>query len=159
MKQAEIIVEARQAFSCVSRPRMFIRGTCRCEECLEHEATMQSFAPDDLPLGQLDNPGWDPLAFASKEAFAFLLPGLISLVLQNPDDYVQQFLFHLEDSERIGSLNQDQTRALLHVLDYLTLECAEALDNNLVVEELFRTRAKLEQHYEVPEISLERNRE
>ncbi len=144
MKKDDIIAEAQQAFSGLSRPGMFIRGTCKCEECLEHEETMQSFTPDNVPLDKLDNPGWDPICFASDKAFAYFMPGLVRLVLQHTDDYVQQFLFHLENSDRIAVFTQKQARALLYVLDYLTLECSEILDNNLVVDELDRTREKLE---------------
>jgi hypothetical protein len=74
------------------------------------------------------------------------MPGLISLVLKHTDDYLQQFLFHVENSDRIATFSQKQAQALLHVLDYLTLECSGILDNNLAVDELKRTREKLEQN-------------
>jgi len=144
MKTDEIIVEVQNAFSDLPRPAMFIRGTCKCEECLEHEDTMQSLTPENMPLEKLENPGWDPICFASDEAFAYFMPGLVRLVLEHTDNYVQQFLFHLENSDRIATFNPKQTQALLHVLDYLTLERSEILDNNLAVDELNRTREKLE---------------
>lgn len=103
MKADAIIAEAERAFSGLSRPDMFIRGTCTCEECLEHEATMQSFVPENMPLDKLDKPGWDPICFASDEAFAYFMPGLVRLVLQHTDDYVQQFLFHLENADRVAA--------------------------------------------------------
>jgi hypothetical protein len=144
MTRDEIISEVNVCFDSLPRPAMFIRGTCGCEECLEHQETMQSFTADDLPLDKLDNPGWDPICFASDEAFAYLMPGLVRLVLCHTDDYIQQFLFHLENSERIASFTGPQATALLHVLDFLALNEAEALDNNLAVDEPNRTRGKLE---------------
>jgi len=146
MTKDETMAEVRDAFCDRPRPGTFIRGTCSCDECLEHEETMQSFTPDNMSLDKLGNPGWDPICFASEEAFAYLMPGLVSLVLEHPDDYVQQFLFHLEDADRIAAFTRKQAQVLVRVLDHLTLECAEALDINRVVDELNRTREKLEQH-------------
>ncbi len=136
--------EVQEAFAGVPRPTMFIRGTCQCQECLEHEQVMQSFTLSDMPLDKLDNPGWDPICFASDKAFAYLIPGLVRLVLYHTDAYIQQFLFHLENSERIALFTRPQATALLHVLDFLVLNEAKALDKNLAVDELNRTREKLE---------------
>ena len=144
MKKDEVMAEVQEAFSGIRRPAMFIRGTCRCEECLEHEQTMQSLPATDMPLDTLANPGWDPICFASDEAFAYLLPGLVRLVLEHPDGYIRQFLFHLENSDRIAGLDQQQRRSLRNVLDFLTLEHADVLDSNLAVDELNRTREMLE---------------
>ena len=144
MNRHEILAEVRNAFSDLPRPVMFIRGTCNCEECLEHEETMQSFTPEALPLDKLDNPGWDPICFASDEAFAYLVPGLVEHVLEHTDDYITQFLYHLENSDRIARFTEEQARALLQVLDFLTLECAEILDINSAVDDLYRVRELLE---------------
>ena len=146
MTTDEIMAEVEEAFSGVPRPKMFICGTCACEECLGHEATMQAFPPDNLPLNKLGNPGWDPICFASAEALAYFMPGLVRIVLQHTQDYLQQFLFHLEARDRIAMFSRNQTQALCHLLDHLTLECADNLDTNLAVDELFRTREKLEEH-------------
>jgi hypothetical protein len=145
MTRDDIISGVRNAFANIPRPGMFIRGTCKCEECLEHERTMQSFTPDALPLEKLDNPGWDPICFASDEAFGYLMLGLVRLALSHTDHYIQQFLFHLDHPERVGSFTPSQAGALIRVLDFLVLNEAEALDNNLVVDELYRTRERLEQ--------------
>ena len=144
MTRDEVIAEVQDAFGGLTRPAMFTRGTCECEECLEHEQVMQSFSLNDMPLDKLDNPGWDPICFASDHAFAYLMPGLVRLVLRHTDEYIQQFLFHLENSERIAVFTRKQAEALLHVLDFLVLEEAQILDNNLTVDELNRTREKLE---------------
>ncbi len=143
MTRDEVIAEVQKEFGNLPRPKMFIRGTCYCDECIEHEKDMQAFSPDNLPLDKLGNPGWDPISFASDEAFAYFLPGLVRIVLDNTDDYVQQFIFHLGLNKRIAALSERQCRALIHVLDFLVLNKAETLDNNLVVDDLFLTKEKL----------------
>ena len=145
MTKEEIIAQVDQSFGNLFRPRMFIRGTCSCDECLEHEETMQSFALPDLPLDKLGNPGWDPICFASNEAFVYLMPGLIRLVLNHTENYVGQFLFHLDSADRVAVLSKRQCRTLLHVLDYLFMNETEALDNNMVIDDFVRVRVKLEQ--------------
>lgn len=112
---------------------------------MEHEAEMQSFNPDDLPLDKLNNPGWDPICFASNKALAYFMPGLVKLVLDHTNEYVQQFMFHAEQQERLDVLTPEQAKALANVLDFLVLHEAEALNNNLIVDELKRTKEKLEQ--------------
>jgi len=145
MTRYQIISEVQKAFGHFRRPDMFIRGTCSCEECMEHEGEMQTFNPDDLPLDQLNNPGWDPICFASNEAFGYFMPGLVKLVLDHTDDYVQQFIFHSEQPDRLAVLTPEQAQALSHVLDFLVLHESEALDNNLAVDDVYRAREKLEQ--------------
>ena len=112
---------------------------------MEHEAEMQRFDPVALPLGKLDNPGWDPVCFASNAAYAYLLPGLVQLVLDHTAAYVDQFLFHLEQPERLESLSPAQAAALITVLELLVQEQTDALDGAFAAAELLRTREKLAQ--------------
>jgi hypothetical protein len=109
---------------------------------------MQAFIPDSLPLDKLDNPGWDPICFASNEAFAYFAPGLVKLVLDHAVDYIQQFIFYAQQPERLAAFTPGQARSLVQVLDFLVLPEAKALENNLVVDELNSTRDKLEQRVE-----------
>jgi len=143
MTKDQVISSVRLAFD-NRRPAMFIRGTCSCDECLEHEADMRSFPPDLLPLEKMNNPGWDPICFASNEAIAYLMPGLVRLALDHPDDYVQQFIFHISQPERLDAFSGDQARALVHVLDFLVLHETEALNGSVVADDLLGTRESLE---------------
>jgi len=145
MTKDEIIAQVDQSFGNLPRPRMFIRGTCSCDECMEHEETMHSFALPDLPLDKLGYPSWDPICFASDNAFAYLIPGLVRLVLNHTENYVSQFLFHLDSPDRIAVLSKRQRLTLLHTLDYLFMNETEALDNNMVIDDFVRVRDKLEQ--------------
>ena len=106
---------------------------------------MQGFDPINLPLEQLNNPGWDPICFASNEAFAYFMPGLVKLLLNHTDEYIQQFIFHVEQSDRLAVLTSEQARALMHVLDFLVIHRVKALEENLVVDDLYRAREYLEQ--------------
>jgi hypothetical protein len=112
---------------------------------MEHEETMQSFALPHLPLDKLGYPSWDPICFASDDAFAYLMPGLIRLVLNHTENYVSQFLFHLDSPDRIAVLSKGQRRTLLHALDYMFMNETNALDNNMVIDDFIRVREKLEQ--------------
>jgi hypothetical protein len=143
MTYNEILTEVQNEFSGIPRPKMFIRGTCLCTECLEHEEDMQKFWPDNLPLHKLDNPGWDPICFASDDAFAYMVPGLIKLVLDYTDDYIQQFLFHIGQEDRIAILSKGQRCALIHVLDFLKVNSTYAIENNVADRDMKQTRKKL----------------
>lgn len=144
MTRDQLLACADRSFGGIRRPMSFIRGTCSCDECLEHEQTMQSFVLPGLPLGKLNNPGWDPICFASDEAFVYLMPGLVRLVLNHTDDYVGQFLFHLDSADRVAALSEGQRRALVQILDYLIVNAAETLDKNMVVDDIMRAREKLD---------------
>ena len=144
MHRDEIRAEVRAAFAGAPRPQLFIRGTCQCEECLAHEAELQSFSPNHLPVEKLGNPGWDPICFASNPAFTYLMPGLVKLVLEHPNDYLQQFLFHVAQPERLDSFTASQARTLIKVLAILVLEETAAVDTQLATDELFRAKNALE---------------
>ncbi len=143
MTREKVIEVVHNAFGRLPRPQQFIRGTCLCEECMEHEATMQSLPPEQLPLEKLDNPGWDPICFACNEAYAYLMPALVELVLREADAYVQQFVFHLEQPERVAAFTAQQAAALNTVLDYLLLNETAAVENNLIFDELASVQEKL----------------
>jgi hypothetical protein len=147
MTCAEVIRGVETAFGDVPRPARFNRGSCDCAECREHEETMQSFTPENLPLDLVDNPGWDPICFASDEAFAYLMPGLVRLVLEHTADYCEQFLFHLDNAERVASFTPPQAEALLAVLEFLVMDRTETVDDGAWgADVLYRIRDRLRLH-------------
>jgi hypothetical protein len=143
MNRTEAINAVDEAFADVPHPTTFIRGTCMCTECLEHNEAMLQFKQKELPLDVLNNPGWDPICFASDAAFQYLMPGLTRLVLRYPDDYLQQFLFHI--GGRVACFTPSQAHAVMVVLDALTVEESAAVANNLAAKALLRARKRLEQ--------------
>jgi len=52
-----------------------------------------------LGIGEVGNPGWDPICFITPEGFAYYLPALARLALEGPDpvwgSYVPQLAVHL----------------------------------------------------------------
>jgi hypothetical protein len=144
VKRKDVINEIDSAFAGIARPEIFIRGTCQCCECLEHNKTMSNLNPQNLPLDKLNNPGWDPICFASNHAFSYFIPGLVRLIFTHPDDYFQQFLFHIEQPERIDSFKKNQVCALINVLDILVMEEINATEENFLTDDIIRLRDMLE---------------
>ncbi len=66
----------------------------------------------------------------------YLMPGLVRLVLEHSDEYVDQFLFHLGQSYRLAALTPAQASALKNVLETLALEEPEAVYNNAAAAHL-----------------------
>ena len=144
MTNDEAIKAVDEAFAGVARPALFIRGTCGCEECVEHNATMAAFDPKDLPLDALDNPGWNPICFASDEAFKYLIPGLTRLVFKHPEDYFWQYLVNLNGTERMACLSVRQAAALLSVLSVLDEAHSRTIDDGCGRDEFLQVKAGLE---------------
>ncbi len=122
MRRDEVLRAVDLTFGTTSRPAMFIRGTCSCEECLEHNDTMAHWDPLELPLEELNNTFWDPLCAASSAALHYLMPGLVRLVLDHANDFLNQFLLHIDKQELMESLTPSQATALKRVLDTLVRE-------------------------------------
>ena len=149
MDHDEVIHVVDATFGKTPRPAMFIRGTCSCDECLEHNETMTQWNPSELPLEDLNNPGWDPLCFASDAALQYLMPGLVRVVLEHADEYVDQFLFHVGQPDRLAAFTAAQARALKNVLETLALEQPEAVYKNAAATHLAAVRSQLEEKAEV----------
>ncbi len=107
------------AFLNVPRPEIFIRETCQCCECREHNDTLASNTPDKITLNELGNAGWDPICFANDAAFLYYLPAMMRLSLTT-NVYVDQLLFHLSQPGRLDSLDPHQILALYDALWYLS---------------------------------------
>ena len=116
MDPAEALKNVREAFRDFARPEgLFIYGTCRCEECEEHNQTLSSHTPENITLEELGNPGWDPMCMASDAAFAYYLPGMVRLAFED-SYYIYQLVFHLCLPSRLGNIGRAQAGALLIAL-------------------------------------------
>lgn len=111
MTPAEALASILAAFEGARRPERFIRGTCGCDECLEHERTMAANTPETMSLADFGNAGWDPICFADDAAFEYFLPGMSRLAFAWPE-YVSQLLFHLNCPGRVEALTRGQARAV-----------------------------------------------
>ncbi len=115
MTPQEAMAAIREAFRCAPRPELFIRGTCSCDECMEHNETMASHTSEDITIHELGNAGWDPICFASDQAFVYYLPAMFRLAFE-PSDYLEQLLFHLDSPGRLDALSDEQAGAVFKAL-------------------------------------------
>jgi hypothetical protein len=117
--------QARLVFD-VPKPEHF--GDYRhCCECAEHDETLSAHDVDSIGLGQLGNPGWDPLCFSSAEGLVYYMPALIRITLETIDSpgevYLDQLLFHLmqdgEGNRLVSACSREQRAFVADFLEYL----------------------------------------
>jgi hypothetical protein len=125
-----ILAGIDEAFGC-DRPARRVRNPGHCDECAEHEGTMQAVTPETVSLDQVGNLAWDPVCYLTDEAWRYFVPGLARLAPGHGDGYyLDQFLFHLE-SGRIDCLNAEQCRALSALLDHLYETMASEIEGSM----------------------------
>ena len=127
MSPEEALAALREAFKSVPRPELMIRGTCYCDECVEHNQTLLAHTPETITLKELGNPGWDPICFASDRAFAYYLPAMVRLAFEDAV-YIDQLLFHLNCPGRVEGLNQEQAAAARNALWVMVERAGEDAD-------------------------------
>ena len=94
MDRDTILANINAAFGSLPRPETMVRNPNHCEECVEHEATMQAVTPDSVTLNEIGNPGWDPVCFLNDEAFCYFMPAFARMILSDDEnDYIYQFCF------------------------------------------------------------------
>lgn len=122
-----------------------VRDPAHCDECAEHEDTMQSVTPETVSLDQVGSPAWDPVCFITDEAWRYFMPGLARLALGRGEDYyLDQFLFQLE-SGRIDSLDRAQCQAVAALLDQLYETNSTEIEENMDDKALGHVMDLLEQ--------------
>jgi len=98
MTDAESLEHIGEAFASAARPEHFT-DRAHCCECAEHDDLLRSRDVDSLKVGDVGNPGWDPICFATNEGFSYYFPALARLALADPTYeygwYFEQLLFHL----------------------------------------------------------------
>jgi hypothetical protein len=120
----DVLRQIASAFAGVPRPEHFTNHT-HCCECAEHDDTLRLHTPETIGLSQL-SPSWDPICFATLDAYLHYLPGLARLAFgRGPDYYLEQFVFHLRP-ERMLAFDGAQRRAVLALLRHFL---DEALDD------------------------------
>ena len=148
MRDAEALSHVRAAFGTIARPAQFTNRS-HCCECAEHDDLLASRDLDSLALEDVGNAGWDPICFATDEAFMYFFPALARLALDEPGHqgwYFEQLLFHLtyEDAanRRLRAATPVQRRAVLSLLRHVgatrsarlrEYRCEERLDQALRV--------------------------
>jgi hypothetical protein len=146
MDLQHILQGVDKVFGEVSRPKPLLRNPKHCEECEEHELTLQAVTPDTISLKEAGSPAWDPMCYVTDESFQYFMPGLARLALGKGDEYyLDQLLFHLDN--RLASLNTQQKNAVWNLLAHLYETMPEEIDNALDGDSLGRVMDKLEDKY------------
>jgi hypothetical protein len=131
----ELLKKVEQVFGEVPRPEHFTDYR-HCCECAEHDETLRSHTPDTIGLGELGSPAWDPICFATDEAFQYYFPALAKLALKGNGDtyYFDQFLFHIimdgPRNRRWKVFNYEQRKVVVQVLESLLEQKTEEIERN-----------------------------
>jgi hypothetical protein len=98
MTDAQLLAEVEATFGSYDRPEHFT-NFAHCCECAEHDALLRSRARGQLRTEDVSNAGWNPVCFATNEAFRYLVPDLVRLALRPVGDGDEwsfpNLLFHL----------------------------------------------------------------
>lgn len=135
----------RHAFAACPRPAHFTNRS-HCAECAEHDDTLLARTPDTLTSDDVGNPCWSPIAFLSPEGFAYYLPGLARLALDDGDPaadwYAPQFFWALISSgagnERFLHCSPAQREAVAAFLSYLIETRVEQIEEHCAMEDAVR---------------------
>lgn len=145
MSRDQWIRRARQLFP-PQRPVQFTNAA-HCQECAEHNATLQRHSPDSIGMDELGNPGWDPLSFSNVEGKLYYMPALVRLTLDTlyGQGYIEQLLFHLEyggqDNDLLHACTPSQRAFIVALLGSLMEHHARALEHHHCAEETRRVLA------------------
>jgi hypothetical protein len=128
--------KADQLFGDSPRPEHFTDYR-HCCECAEHDETFRAHTPASIGLSELGSPAWDPVCFATDEAFRYFFPALVRLAVQGTGEtyYLDQFLFHLirdgRRNSRWKAFSPEQRRFVVELLETLLEEKAAEIEKNL----------------------------
>ena len=135
---AEIRTRINAAFADVPRPAHFTDHPF-CDECREHDETLNAWDRETLPHEAVGSAAWDPIAMTTPAGFTYYLPALARLALGTEHEtlgwYGEQLIFHLVGdgpfNRRWSACSPEQRRAvhalLVHILETRAALAAAAL--------------------------------
>ncbi len=137
MNAHKLIREALVLFPASHRPAHFTNHE-HCEECRDHDITLRAHNREQIGFDILGNPAWDPICFVNQAGFKYYFPALARLALDGTGNeyYVDQFIFHVTQNKRCGSLNKDQSALVLKVLEHLLEYKREEIEFNLDADDI-----------------------
>lgn len=130
-------------FSDYARPEHFTDYE-HCDECAEHDETMQSADLETLTAAHMGTGGWSPLSFLTEEAFGYYMPRLMELALiedrnVHGEPFATLIMFHLNptsDYDRFSAYTPSQCEAILDALLYIQKRHRETIVEYLFDEDL-----------------------
>lgn len=142
---ADILQTIKQAFAGCRRPDHFTNYP-HCEECAEHDEVLRSRDVDTLQIEDVGNVGSDPICFASPEGFAYYLPALARLALDEPVEphgwYGRHLLSNLvadgRKNRRLLACTPEQQLAIVQFLRHLIETRVTLADSYCSTDELFQ---------------------
>jgi hypothetical protein len=141
----QLLATAQHLFGNATRPQHFTNHT-HCCECAEHDETLNAHTPQTIGHDELGNMAWDPICFATEEAFLYYFPALVRLTLQGHGEtyYFDQFLFHVildgPRNKRWISFDLEQRLFVVKVLEYMLENRTEAINRNFDMVRLQEAR-------------------
>ena len=73
MEKEPILAAIDHAFGHLPRPEIMLREPTHCDECIEHEATMQAVTPGTISLTKSVS-RWDRVCFIADDTYAYFMP-------------------------------------------------------------------------------------
>jgi hypothetical protein len=77
---AEVLAEVTRVFGGLPRPERFTSHVC--EECDEHNETLQAHTLASLSIDEVGSAAWNPVVMCSPDAFRYLMPALARICLE-----------------------------------------------------------------------------
>ena len=113
-----------------------------CEECADHDATLQQYDNTNLPVDKVNNQAWDPVCFLTPEGFRYFYPRLCELAYGSGDDfYLESFLIHLENNLHL--LTADEKEATFEMLLDIYEKIPDDIELNLTGPDIDRVSGRL----------------
>ena len=81
----QILAEIDLAFGDCGKPDHFTDFK-HCEECADHDELLRSRDRSSLKIGDVGNPGWDPILFCLPEGISYFMPALTRIALEKPTE-------------------------------------------------------------------------
>ena len=80
---AEVLADVARVFRRPPRPERFTSHIC--EECDEHNETLQAHTLESLSIDEVGSAAWNPVVMCSPDAFRYLMPALARICLGPAD--------------------------------------------------------------------------
>lgn len=131
----EVLEAVRQAFGAIARPEHFT-NRAHCDECWEHDELLRARDLASLTIEDVGSMAWNPITMATPRGFAYYLPALTRLALEQMpaklDWYGYIILFELRRdgprNERWQFCKREQRGAVVGFLEHLYATRAKEIE-------------------------------